>query len=165
MSRYSAERKESVIQKMMPPQNIPISRLAEETGISAVTLYNWRKQARLEGVAVPADGKNPEKWSSEDKFAIVLEAASLNEAELAEYCREKGLYAEQIEAWRTACLQANANSAVQAKAQGEQTKKDHRQIKQLKQELHRKEKALAEAAALLVLQKKARAIWGDAEDE
>ena len=53
---------------------------------------------------MPADGKNPEKWSSEDKFAIVLEAAALNEAELAEYCREKGLHVEQIEAWRKACL-------------------------------------------------------------
>ena len=116
MKRYSAERKESVIQKMMPPHNIPIPQLVEETGISDVTLYNWRKQARVEGIAVPADGKNPEKWSSEDKFAIVLEAASLNEAELAEYCRRKGLYAEQIEAWRKACLQANADSATQAKA-------------------------------------------------
>ena len=94
MNRYSAERKESVIQKMMPPHNIPIPRLAEETGISDVPLYNWRKQARAEGIAVPADGKNSEKWSSEDKFAIVLEAISLNEAELAEYCRQKGLYAE-----------------------------------------------------------------------
>jgi len=131
MKRYSQERKESVIQKMMPPYNIPIPQLAEETGISDVTLYNWRKQARVEGIAAPADGKNPEKWSSEDKFAIVLEAASLNEVELAEYCRQKGLYAEQIEAWRKACLQANADSAAQAKAQREQMKKDRLQIKKL----------------------------------
>ncbi len=153
------------MQKMMPPHNIPIPRLAEETGISDVTLYNWRKQARVEGVAVPADGKNPEKWSSEDKFAIVLEAASLNEAELAEYCRRKGLYVEQITAWRKACLQANANSAAQAKAQREQSKRDRKQITMLERELNRKEKALAETAALLVLQKKVQAIWGDGEDE
>ena len=165
MKRYSAERKESVIQRMMPPQNTPIAELAAETGISHVTLYTWRRQARVEGIAVPADGKNPEKWSSEDKFAIVLEAASLNEAELAEYCRQKGLYVEQIEAWRKACLQANANSVAKAKAQREQTKQDRKQIKTLEQELRRKDKALAEAAALLVLQKKARAIWGDGEDE
>ena len=165
MKRYSAERRESVIQKMMPPHNTPIPELAAETGISDVTLYTWRKQARVEGIAVPADGKNPEKWSSEDKFAIVLEAAALNEAELAEYCRRKGLYAEQIAAWRKACLQANANSAAQAKARREQGKKDRRQIKKLERELHRKEKALAEAAALLILQKKAQAIWGEAEDE
>jgi transposase-like protein len=161
MKRYSAERRESVIQKMMPPHNTPIPELAAETGISDVTLYTWRKQARVEGIAVPADGKNPEKWSSEDKFAIVLEAASLNEAELAEYCRQKGLYVEQIAAWRKACLQANADSAAQAKARREQSK----QIKKLEQELRRKDKALAEAAALLVLQKKAQAIWGDGEDE
>ena len=165
MKRYSAERKESVIQKVMPPHNTPIPELAAETGISDVTLYTWRKQARVEGVAVPADGKNPEKWSSEDKFAIVLEAAALNEAELAEYCRRKGLYVEQITAWRKACLQANANSVAQAKAQREQGKKARKQIEKLERELHRKEKALAEAAALLVLQKKAQAIWGDGEDE
>jgi len=165
MNRYSAERKEAVIRKMMPPHNISISQLAEETGISDVTLYKWRKQAREKGVAVPADGKNPEKWSSEDKFAIVVEVASLNETALAEYCRQKGLYVEQIVAWREACLQANANSAAQANAHREQTKKDRQQIKKLERELHRKEKALAEAAALLVLQKKAREIWGDDEDE
>jgi len=165
MNRYSAERKESVIQKMMPPHNIPIPQLAKESGISDVTLYNWRKQARVEGIAVPADGKNPEKWSSEDKFAIVLEAASLNEAELAEYCRQKGLYVEQIAAWRKACLQANANSAAQTKAEQKQVRKDRNKIKKLERELHRKDKALAETAALLVLQKKAQAIWGDGEDE
>lgn len=165
MTRYSAERKEAVIQKMMPPNNIPIPQLAEETGISDVTLYNWRKQARVEGIAVPADGKNPEKWSSEDKFAIVLEAASLNEAELAEYCRQKGLYVEQITAWRKACLQANATSAAQTKAQQKQTKKDRNKIRKLERELNRKDKALAEAAALLVLQKKAQEIWGEPEDE
>jgi transposase-like protein len=165
MKRYSVERKAAVMQRMMPPHNTPIPALAAETGISDVTLYNWRKQARVEGIAVPADGKNPEKWSSEDKFAIVLEAAALNEAELAEYCRQKGLYVEQIEVWRKACLQANANSAAQAKAQQEQTKQDRRRIKKLEQELRRKDKALAEAAALLVLQKKAQAIWGDGEDE
>ncbi len=150
---------------MMPPQNIPIPRLAQETGISDVTLYTWRKQARVEGIAVPADGKNPEKWSSQDKFAIVLEAASLNEAELAEYCRKKGLYVEQVAAWRKACLEANVSSGVQAKAQREQTKQTRQQIKRLERELQRKEKALAEAAALLILQKKAQAIWGEGEDE
>ena len=90
----------------MPPHNTPIPQLAKETGICDVTLYNWRKQARLEGLAVPADGKNPERWSSVDKFAPLLETASLNEAQLGEYCREKGLYVEQIAAWREGCLQA-----------------------------------------------------------
>ena len=65
---------------------------------------------------------------------------------------------------RKACLQANANSVAQAKAQREQSKKDRKQIKTLERELHRKEKALAETAALLVLQKKVNEIWGNGED-
>ena len=68
-----AERKKPIIQKMLPPQNIPIPQLARDTGISDVTLYNWRKHTRVERVAVPADGKNPEKWSLQGKFAIILE--------------------------------------------------------------------------------------------
>src|SRR5680860_1458091 len=53
MPRYSEERKAAVIEKMMPPRNTSIPKLAEETGISDATLYNWRKRARLEGFAVP----------------------------------------------------------------------------------------------------------------
>ena len=87
---------------MMPPGNRPVAELAEETGISSVTLYAWRKQARAAGGVVPGDGKRPSGWSSEEKFRVVLESAALNETELAEYCRRKGLYVEQIRAWRAA---------------------------------------------------------------
>ena len=114
---------------------------------------------------MPGDGKNPEGWSSEDKFAVVLETTPLNGAELGEYCRRKGLYPEQIAAWRAACLSANANAAEQAREQRQQSREDSRRIRQLEKELQRKEKALAEAAALLVLRKKAQAIWGDQEDD
>ena len=85
MPRYSEERKAAVIEKMMPPHNTSIPKLTEETGISDATLYNWRRQARLEGFAVLADGKNSEQWSSADKFAVVLETASMNEVQLGEY--------------------------------------------------------------------------------
>ena len=149
----------------MPPENAPVSALARETGITEQTLYTWRRQAKGQGLAVPGDGKNPEGWSSEDKFAVVLEAAPLNAAELAEYCRRKGLYPEQVAAWRAACMGANANAAEHAREQRQHSKEDKRRIKQLEKELQRKEKALAEAAALLVLRKKVQAIWGEQEDD
>ncbi len=78
MTHYSPERKEAVIQKMMPPMNMAFAVLSEETGINQSTLYNWRKQTKNKGVAVPGDGKNAERWSSADKFAIVLEAYKSN---------------------------------------------------------------------------------------
>ncbi|MGF6852426.1 hypothetical protein OKW29_001312 [Paraburkholderia sp. CI3] len=82
--------------------------------------------------------------------------APLNAAELAEYCRRKGLYPEQIAAWRAACQAADANAAEQAREQRHQSKDDKKRIQQLEKELQRKEKALAEAAALVILRKKSR---------
>ena len=149
----------------MPPHNIPVSVLAEETGISDVTLYHWRKQARAGGMVVPGDGRNPENWSPEDKFAVVLETAALSEVEVAEYCRKKGLYAEQVAAWKENCMQANATAVEQAKVARDQARAARKEIKELKRDLRKKEKALAETAAILVLRKKANAIWGTEEDE
>ena len=96
-------------------------------------------------------------WSAADKFTVVLETAGLNATELSAYCRQKGLYPEQVDRWRQASQDANEKPVLTMKEQKELEKlraQDQREIKQLKQELRRKEKALAEAAALLVLRKK-----------
>jgi len=66
MKQYPQERKDAVLERMMPPNNVPVAILAHETGISDVTLYHWRKQARAGGMVVPGDGKNLENWSTED---------------------------------------------------------------------------------------------------
>ena len=165
MKRYSEERKQSIIKRMIPPGNTPISKLVEETGISDCTLYTWRKAARIKGTVVPGNGRNAEDWSAGDKFSVVLETATMNEAELAEYCRSKGLYADQIAAWKQVCIQANSTEKEQAKQSKASSFKDKREIQSLKKQLRRKEKALAETAALLVLRKKANAIWGEDEDD
>jgi transposase len=91
VNAYLAERKEAVLRRVMAPENMAVSALARETGITGQTLYTWWRQLNNQGMPVPGDGKNPEGWSSEDKFAVVLEAAALNAAQLAEYCRRKGL--------------------------------------------------------------------------
>ena len=149
----------------MAPMNKPISELARENGIAEQTLYTWRRNLKAQGVPVPGNGKNAEEWSSKDKFGVVLETAGLNEAELAEYCRRKGLFIEQIATWRAACQDANAHTADRNREQREQSKGDRKRIKQLEKELLRKDKALAEAAALIILRKKAQAIWGDPEED
>ncbi len=165
MPRYSEGFKERVVQMMMPPNAQSVAQLSRETGVSEQTLYNWRNSYRDKGSAVPADPKNPERWSGKNKLAVVIETAALNEEELAVYCRERGLYAEQIQRWReAAAVGADTErplSAEERRAFAQERKKN----RQLEKELKRKEKALAEAAALLVLQKKAQAIWGDNEDD
>lgn len=169
MARYSAEMKASVIQKMMPPNNISIAQLARDTGITDATLYTWRKHAKNQGMPVPGDGKNPDQWKPENQLAVIIETAALNEAEMAEYCRKKGLFSEQIKQWKTAFINGRStrieSQPDMRKSLSDERKKDKLQIKKLERELNRKDKALAETAALLVLTKKAREIWGVPEDD
>jgi transposase-like protein len=162
---YPRERKEAVLRKMLPPNNKPIPEISKEEGICEGTLYNWRKSARAEGRLLPDGDSTPSGWCAVDKFAAVVETVSMNEAELSSYCRERGLYVEQINEWREACEQANDWDRTQSKRLKDIRKADEKRIKELEQDLKRKEKALAETAALLVLRKKAQAIWGDGEEE
>jgi transposase len=163
MRHYSEELKSNLIAKMLPPNNIPVPDLARDTGIPKDTLYAWRiKHQRATGNTPAKQQATSGELSSAEKFAVVVETASLNEAELSAYCRRKGLYPEQISAWRDTCLQANA--AVSPKVDRAELSAQAKQIKQLEAELRRKDKALAETAALLVLQKKLQAIWGEPED-
>ena len=157
MRRYSEAVKADVRKRMSPPQRQSVARISEELGIHVMTLYKWRKAWRLQGEVVPASEKEPEGWSAADKFTVVLETAGLNATELSAYCRQKGLYPEQVDRWRQASQDANEKPVLTIKEQKELEKlraQDQREIKQLKQELRRKEKALAEAAALLMLRKK-----------
>jgi transposase-like protein len=165
MVRYSEEFKAQVVRQMMPPSPVSVEELSRETGVTSATLYNWRKQFRAKGVVVPDRKGNTEQWSSEDKFAVVVETSSMNESELSEYCRRTGLYPEQIASWRRACLLANESADKVSKVVKRHRQEDRKKVKGLERELRRKEKALAEAAALLILKKKAEAYWGDDEDD
>ncbi len=165
MAKYSKEQKEAVKRRMMPPENISIPRLSKETGITTGTLYNWRKELRASGKAAPGDEDRSDRWSSRDKFLIVHETYTMNEAELARYCREKGLYVEQVKNWRNSCEEANHGQSLKVRELMHEVSQVKKNQKKLEQELRRKEKALAEAAALLVLRKKVQAIWGENEDD
>ena len=111
-----------------------VARISEELGIHVMTLYKWRKAWRLQGEVVPASEKEPEGWSAADKFTVVLETAELNATELSAYCRQKGLYPEQVDRWRQASQDANEKPVLTIKEQKELEKlraQDQREIKAL----------------------------------
>ena len=167
MRRYSEAVKADVRRRMHPPHRQSVVRISEELGIHVMTLYKWRKAWRLQGEVVPASEKEPEGWSAADKFTVVLESAGLNATELSAYCRERGLFPEQVERWRQAAQDANAKPVLTMAEQKELEKlraQDQREIKALRKELQRKEKAMAEMAALLVLQKKWDAFCSEDEE-
>ena len=111
---YSPELKESLLRRMLPPNNESITKIAREEGISEQTLRNWRDKARADGMPAPGTDAQPDEWSTQDKFLVVVETASMNETELAEYARKKGLYVEQIRSWKDACMNANGGVAKEA---------------------------------------------------
>ncbi len=105
---------------------------------------------------MPGADKNSEQWPAEARLAVIVETATLSEAEIAEYCRKKGLYLTQITLWKQFFLQV---ASTDDKAVLKQSQKE---IKQLKKELLRKEKALA--SALLILKKKLRDYYGETDE-
>ncbi|UFT95781.1 IS3 family transposase [Pectobacterium carotovorum] len=150
MKRISPERKSAALAKLLPPYNMTVTAVAQQEGISEATLYNWRNQAKQEGKPVPGADRTTDQWSAEARLAVIIETATLSEAELAQYCRKKGLYPEQICQWKHGFLQVPSPNDKAA------LKQSQKEVKQLKRELARKEKALAEAAAILVLRKQLR---------
>ena len=134
MPRYSEEFKEKIVEKMMPPNSQSVAQISRETGICGPTLYTWKKQVQREGVAVPADPSNPENWSGEAKLAVVIETAALNEQELSEYCRKKGLYAEQVTRWKEVAMSSYDTPERLSKA-------ERRELQQLKKKSRKTEKS------------------------
>ena len=111
---YSHELKEAILRRLLPPNNESITKVSREEGISEQTLRNWRDKVRADGKAAPGTDAVPDDWSTQDKFLTVVETAGMNETELAEYARKKGLYVEQIQAWKDACMNANGGVAQEA---------------------------------------------------
>jgi transposase len=100
MRRYSEAVKADVRRRMSPPMRQSVAQFSAKLGIHMFTLYNWRKAWPLHGEVVPASEKEPDGWSAADKFTVVLDTARLNATELSAYCRERGLYSEQVERQR-----------------------------------------------------------------
>jgi len=156
MTHYSEEFRASIAARLLPPNNARVADVVKETGVPKDTLYEWRTRYRNKQGASPYSGKPTNQYSADDKLAVIIETASLNEAELGEYCRRKGLYPVQITTWKASMVQGLMSSP--SKADREQNQKQIKAIQHLEKDLARKEKALAEVVALLVLQKKFQAL-------
>ena len=164
MPHYSEEFKEKLVREMMSPAGRSVSEVHRDTGISENTLYSWKNRyggEQEEEGAEPGRAVKPENWDGERKLLVLTETAGLNEQELSEYCREEGLYVEQIARWREFAIAGTESGSLLTKGQRQEWQKDRKRLCNLDKELRRKEKALAEAAALLVLEKKAQVIWGE----
>jgi transposase-like protein len=160
---YDERFKATMVRKLVGPPAVSASALAAEVGVAQTTLSRWLKDYGRLGRSggEMSSKKRPQNWSAEAKLSAILEYEKLEDEESrGKYLREHGLYTVDIERWRGEVL-----GALGKKPQGKKGDPKERRIRDLEAELRRKEKALAETAALLVLKKKADAIWGDDEGE
>jgi transposase-like protein len=156
---YPEEFKKAMVSKMVGPVGRSATALAKEVDIPQATLSKWlREYAQDNGKDNKA--RRPRDWSAEEKLRALTETAGLKDAELGEYLRRQGLHSVHLEQWRREIIEA-----VDGKGSRRQKAEDKRRVKELERELRRKEKALAETTALIVLKKKAQLIWGDPEED
>jgi transposase len=163
--KYSAAFKAKMVQKMLGGRSA--NSLAQESGMHQPTLSKWLRDAgslqavkrRRQSDEAKTEGRRPDDWSAEEKLEAVLEAKRLSGSEFGEFLRRRGLHEEQLRQWQATVDAAALESLRGRKAAGKSA--EAKRVKELERELRRKEKALAEAAALLVLRKKAEALWGD----
>lgn len=165
-----------MVERLSGPHAQSATALAGETGVSQATLSRWLKAAGTVAPTMarrdkqkkepPTSAKRPQDWTAEEKVALVLEAAAVPEAELGAFLRRKGVHEAQLAEWRQQVTQgAVAAMRGPSKRERQAANVEARRVRDLERELQRKEKALAEAAALLVLKKKAQAIWGGEDDD
>jgi len=157
LARYGQAFKDRAVARLLPPQSAALDDVSRDVGIGVDTLVRWRSDA----MSKPGRDR---VWTAAARFDAVLTTAAMDEASKSAWCRAHGTYAQQLATWQLNATQALAEPG-EVRASPLQTKQDRRRIKELERELLRKDRALAETAALLVLSKKAKAIFNTGEAE
>ena len=157
--RFSADFKAAIVSKVMARGKRTIAEICRNEGMEVGTVANWLRPRGSSSEM--KNQKKSSKWPPDKKLKVLLETASLSEAELGSYLRKAGLFSLQLDEWKSEIISL-MNSVPKSKFA-----KDERdiKIKSLEREILRKDKALAEASALLILQKKVNLIWGDNDED
>lgn len=173
-SRFTQSFKIQAVEKALSrAEGTSLVETANTLGVGYSTLQKWLAQSRsqelefvpineLSSLSTMTKEKRPQDWSLEERLNMVIACASLEAEAISEVCREQGIYPHHVKQWKLDIISGQSLNN-QSKAQSE-VKSLRSENKALQKELNRKDKALAETAALLVLQKKVNAIWGNGED-
>jgi transposase len=165
LPRYSMAFKAKMIQRMLGPDQRSASALSREMGVSQVTLSRWKREGRTLGV-MSSNNKDQSKRRKRarktpaDRLRLLAASESLSGDELGAFLRQEGLHSVDLARWREQALRG-----LEADSRGGKKTPEQKELQELRRELHRKDTALAETAALLVLKKKVQQIWGDEDDD
>lgn len=160
--KYSIGFRNGVLRKVLPPENRSIKEIALDNGLSEQTIRNWMQQLKSGTLELTTGETSPSQRSASEKMRLLLESKQVSEDSMGQWLREHGLHSEHLPLWEQEMLDVVSDKSDKRKEQNAELVKEN---KRLKKELARKEKALAEMAALLTLKKKADEIWGDKEED
>lgn len=164
MSKFSIEAKQAIIEKVLSKDGRTLREIAESYNMGYSTLHEWVRKNRNNGIIESGKPvKNSQALSLSERFNHLMNTASLDETAVGVYCREHGLYSVQLTQWKEAFM--TQQPAIKKQDNLAELKALRIENKQLKQDVKRKNSALAEATALLILKKKASLIWGEVEDD
>jgi transposase-like protein len=148
------------VARLLPPESSAVELVSREVGVSVATLERWRADGLANG-AGDRRGDGGQRWTATARLEAVIITAAMDAAARSAWCREQGLYPAELDAWKRDAIAGLGEPRVASAAEARETR---RRVKELERELHRKDKALAETAALLVLAKKLKAVFHEGED-
>jgi transposase len=164
VTEYSEAFKANMVKKMLLPGGPTATALSSQSGVAQSTLWRWQRDAKEKGMsdAKPAarSARRPSDWKPTEKLRVLGETEGLEGEALGVILRREGLHEADLQEWRRAAV-----AALGGGTKGSAGASEGRRVRELEKQLRRKDKALAEAAALLVLQKKVQALWGDEDDD
>jgi transposase-like protein len=165
MLRFNHEFKVQSVEKVFSKHpNRTIKNIADDLGVGHSTLQKWIRLAKDNKLEVPdkimSKEKSPQDWTKTQRLDAIMHSYAMNEQKLSTYCRENGIYPHHIKTWKLDFLSSKESMSSLSKQEQKKLKQEN---KRLQKELNRKDRALSEAAALLVLSKKCEAIWGEKE--
>jgi hypothetical protein len=160
----SEEFRRAAVEKFQNRGSRSVEEVGRVLGVSSWSLYQWSK--RYGKTEVMKAHRRPGDRSVQEKLRAVIEFEGLEVEEQGEYLRREGLHSEHIAGWKKSMeVGLESGGGGLTAANRNEWAADKKKIKELERDLSRKEKALAETTALLVLKKKADLIWGSGEEQ
>jgi len=157
--RYSLEIKKAMVTKLVAPNGPTAVTLSRETGIHFGVLSRWVREYKIAGQSFMKKGKRPQEWTSEEKLEAIIATSNMDESELGIFLRKRGLHHDHLSQWKKEVLSALGQTAISKQ------NPDAKKLKSIQKELNRKDRALSELSARVILLKKSIDIWGEDEED
>jgi transposase len=163
--KHSEDFKKATIQRLLSPGSPGPGKIAEDLGLAPSLLYSWKAKYATTQLMNESNKKNPRNWTPEEMLEAIIETASMNEQGRGEYFRTNGLHSTDLDEFKNEFIKLKNEKKRGRPQLDPELAQLRKEKKQMERNLKRKDAALAEYAARVILLKKSHEIWGTKEDD